>query len=311
MRWCTTSNSASSSVSTVRELQHDGTIAWRSLLDEATERLAAVAVAPASEARWIVQEAAGHEGAEVVSGLDEPATNRGMARFDAMIARRLDGEPLQYVLGRWGFRTLDLLVDRRVLIPRSETETVVEVALGVLDELARPSDESVVVDLGTGSGAIALSVAVERPGTQVWATDVSDEALRVARANLAGIGRRGTQVTMGLGSWFEALPDSLVGSIDLIITNPPYIAADEDLPAEVRDWEPELALVAGARGVEAYEHLVATAPRWLRSDGALVAELAPHQREVVSGLAAEHFDDVRIERDLAERERVLVARRPR
>ena len=175
----------------------EGTVAWRTLLAEAERRLADAGVEMAAgDARRIVEEPSGHEGAELVLGLDEPATERGVAAFDHMVERRAAGEPLQYVLGGWAFRSLDLFVDRRVLIPRPETESVVERALVVIDELAtrRPSAPVTVVDLGTGSGAIALSIAFERAGTTVWATDRSPEALAVARANLAGIGRAGTRV---------------------------------------------------------------------------------------------------------------------
>ena len=122
-----------------------------------------------------------------------------------MVARRRAGEPLQYVLGSWGFRRLDLLVDRRVLIPRPETEQVVEVALELLAGRERPL---VVADLGTGSGAIALSLARELPstGVEVWATDISTDALDVARANLAGLGRAAVNVRLAEGDWFGALP---------------------------------------------------------------------------------------------------------
>ncbi len=148
------------------------------------------------------------EGIELMLGLDEPATVRGVARLDAMVARRSTGEPLQYVLGRWGFRLLDLMIDRRVLIPRPETEIVAERAL---DELRRldPDDIPVVVDLGTGSGAIGLSLAREHGSAEVWITDVSTDALDVARANLAGLGRHGSRVRAVEGSWFEPLPVEL------------------------------------------------------------------------------------------------------
>ncbi|MGI8492697.1 MAG: N5-glutamine methyltransferase family protein, partial [Acidimicrobiales bacterium] len=136
------------------------------------------------EARWLVEAAASEAWP---SCLNEIASGRGADYFNGMLIRRRQGEPLQYVLGRWGFRSLELMVDQRVLIPRPETETVVEVALEHLDllgELGRSSP--VVVDLGTGSGAIALSVAAERPGAEVWATGESSEDLEVARVNLAG-----------------------------------------------------------------------------------------------------------------------------
>lgn len=284
---------------------------WRALLAEAEHRLTAAGVgSPAAEARWIVEDASGFEGAELVEGLARPATRRGVARFDAVLGRRLGGEPLQYALGRWSFRRLDLLVDRRVLIPRPETEVVVDHALAELDRLGSDRAGRVAVDLGTGSGAIALSLAVERPGLEVWAGDVSESALDVARANLAGTGRAGTHVRLVAGSWFDALPDDLAGRIDLVVANPPYVGEGEPLPDEVAAWEPAGALVAGPTGLEALEVLIEAAPRWLAPGAALVLELAPHQ----AGPAAGHADrsglvDVRVEPDLSGRPRVLVARR--
>src|SRR5439155_1362369 len=169
-----------------------------------------------------------------------------------MVERRVAGEPLQYVLGAWGFRTLDLLVDRRVLIPRPETETTVEVAL---EQAKRVDDDPVVVvDLGTGSGAIALSMATEHDTAEVWATDASADALEVARANLTGVGSRvAPRVRLCEGWWFDALPGELRGHVDLVVSNPPYVADNETLPPEVRDWEPLAALFAGPTGLEAIE----------------------------------------------------------
>ncbi|MFN8040562.1 MAG: peptide chain release factor N(5)-glutamine methyltransferase [Acidimicrobiales bacterium] len=289
------------------------TVPWRAFLAEATERLAAAGVAsPAAEARWLVEEASGHEGSDLAAGLDEPATQRGVARFDRMLARREAGEPLQHVLGHWAFRHLDLLVDGRVLIPRPETEVVVEVALAELDALGPPDGRPRrAVDLGTGSGAIGLSLAAERTGLEVWITDVSTAALDVARANLAGIGRAGARVRVAEGSWYDALPPELAGEVDLIVSNPPYVAPHDELPAEVRDHEPALALVPGPTGLEALHVVVDGAGAWLAPGGVVVVELAPGQavgvaeRAVAAGLV-----DVRVEPDLVGRDRMVVARRP-
>jgi release factor glutamine methyltransferase len=167
----------------------------------------------------------------------------------------------------------------------------------------------VVVDLGTGSGAIALAIAVECVRAQVWATDLSEPALEIARANLAGIGRPARRVTISRGDWFAALPDDLRGRVDVIVSNPPYVAEDEPLPAEVRDWEPSIALVPGPSGLEAYEHIVAGAPRWLRDGGALVLEIGETQAGAVERLTrAAGFTDVVVHTDLTGRDRVVVAR---
>lgn len=288
------------------------TVPWRSFAVEAERRLRDAGFpSPETDARRIVERAAGVEGAEYAMALDEPATQRSVHFFDAMLERRLTGEPLQYVLGSWGFRQLDLFVDRRVLIPRPETEIVVEYALAEIDRVRADSGDGpvLVVDLGTGSGAIALSTAIERERVEVWATDVSPDALAVARANLAGIGRRAAAVRLAEGHWFEALPSELAGIVDVIVSNPPYVAADDDLPAEVADWEPPGALVSGPTGTEALELLIDEAPRWLTPVGALVLELAPHQAAAMQEHARRRgFGDVRTEADLTGRDRVLVAR---
>lgn len=290
----------------------EATVAWRALLDEATARLAAVGLpTPEVDARRLVEQASGAEGSEVAFVLDTPATQRGVAHFDAMLARRADGEPLQYVLGEWGFRHLDLFVDPRVLIPRPETETVVEYALAELDRHVDDAGATRVVDLGTGSGAIALALAYERPTVDVWATDLSVGALEVARANLAGLGRAGTRVQLSAGSWFEALAPALQGQFAVVVSNPPYIADAELLPPEVDDWEPRSALRSGPSGTEAYDLIIEEAWPWIAAGGSLVLELAPHQADYVMGLArGRGYVDVAVHPDLAGRDRVLVARRP-
>lgn len=294
----------------------EATVPWSAFVRAAERRLAQAGVAsPAAEARWLVERVSGHEGASYAAGLDEPATVGGVRRLEQLLDRRVAGEPLQYVLGCWAFRSLDLYVDRRVLIPRPETEVVVEHALGELDRIGAaraPGERGLVVDLGTGSGAIALSVAVERERVEVWGTDRSPGAVAVARANLAGIGRAATRVRIVEGSWFDPLPVELRGRVEVIVSNPPYVAADEQLPPEVVAWEPRTALVAGPRGTEALEVIVDTAADWVRPDGALVLELAPHQARTIARRAgAAGWRDVRVEPDLAGRDRVLVARRPR
>jgi release factor glutamine methyltransferase len=290
-------------------------VPWRAFLAETVARLEAGGLAissPVAEARWIVEEASGLEGAELELGLDELATVRGVARLDALVARRLAGEPIQYVLGHWSFRTLDLLCDRRVLIPRPETEQVVEQALGELDRLllARPAGHrATVVDLGTGSGAMGLSVVAERPGTEVWLVDRSSDALAVARANLAGLGMAGGRVRVVEGSWFDALPTELRGRVDLVVTNPPYVAEGEPLDPSVADWEPGDALVSGPRGLECYEAILAEAPTWLAEAGAVVAAIGATQARAVADLArAAGFAEVTVHPDHAGHPRTLIAR---
>jgi release factor glutamine methyltransferase len=282
--------------------------AWRDLYAGVATRL------PAVEARWLV---------EAVSGVDrsrwtEPAPADGSARLGALVERRLAGEPLQYVLGRWSFRGLDLLVDPRVLIPRPETEIVAGVAIDQARRLHLPSPghtgPRVVADLGTGSGAIALALAAELPGTEVWATDASPAALDVARANLAAVAPgAASRVRLAGGVWYEALPARLRGRLAVIVSNPPYVTEAEfaGLPPEVRDHEPAGALVAGPTGRECLEHLVAGGLGWLAPGGVLVLELAPDQAAPLRAAAtAAGYQAVAVHRDLAGRDRVLVARRP-
>ena len=274
-------------------------LTWRRVLAEAAERVGAL------DARRLVEQAAGYDGAELVLHLEETPTTRAIAYFDGMLERRALGEPLQYVIGHWGFRTLDLVVDARVLIPRPETE---EVAGAAIDE-ARRIGASTVVDLGTGSGAIALSLAVELPAVEVWATDVSADALDVARANAAGVGRAATRVRIVEGRWFDALPGELRGRLDVVVSNPPYVGIRDELAEEVRRWEPATALFAGEDGLDDLRVIVAEAPSWLARPGALVVELAPSQADAVAALArAAAFDDVAVRTDLAGRERMVVAR---
>lgn len=283
----------------------DATLALRDLLSEVTARFAAAAIDGAErEARWIVEEASGHGGPEFALSLDRPATEREVVRIDAMTARRVAGEPLQYVLGRWAFRHLDLAVDSRVLIPRPETEVTAEVAIDAARRIAEP----IVVDLGTGSGAIGLSVAWECRHAHVWATDRSSEALEVARANLAGLGRAGARVRLAAGDWFGALPDDLVGRVDVAVSNPPYVRLDDPLPPAVERWEPAAALRSGADGLDAIRSIVAAAPRWMSSGGAIVLEADPRQMPAIGDLLVRAgFVDPRVRPDLAGRERVVTA----
>jgi release factor glutamine methyltransferase len=250
-----------------------------------------------------------------------------------MAALRAAGEPLQYIFGHWAFRGLDLNVDARVLIPRPETEQLVEVALAEARRLAAGRERSdgeglVVVDAGTGSGAIALALATELGSSlvaEVWATDASSDALEVAATNIDAVGD-GAQggapplplpsVILAKGSWLEPLPERLRGGVDLIVSNPPYVSEDEwpGLDPEVRR-EPRAALVAGTAGdgtpgLADVEAVLRQSFTWLRHPGAVVVELAPHQAEAAAAMArALGYDETGVELDLARRPRALVARR--
>jgi release factor glutamine methyltransferase len=282
----------------------DGTITWAQVLRETT-----AATGDAVHARWMCETASGADGVEFDAVLAVPVTERALARLDAMVARYRAGEPVQYVLGSWGFRRLDLVVDPRVLIPRPETELVAGLAIELAVE-AGPIRH--VADLGTGSGAIGLALADELPsdGTFIWMTDDSESALDVARANLAAIGRNARNVRIGQGRWFEALPAD--ARFDVIASNPPYVAeGSADVEAIVAGWEPEHALFAGPDGLDDLRHLVAGASRWLRPGGALVLEIGADQGAAVRRLLeAGGYTEVEIRPDLAGRDRIAVGRCP-
>jgi release factor glutamine methyltransferase len=290
-------------MATTERAPDDGTTTWADLHAETRGRLEAAGVPNAVvEARWIIERAAGDPYRVVV---DRKVTVRSHHHWRLMVERREAGEPLQYALERWSFRRLELFVDRRVLIPRPETEVLVDT---VLEEHTRVGGP--VVDLGTGSGAIALSIAVERPGTEVWGVERSPGALAVARANCTGIGRRAATVRLVEGSWYEPLPDALRGGVGVVVSNPPYVGDAESLPAEVDDWEPREALRAGPDGLDDIRVIVAGAPDWLAPGGALVVEHAPDQAAAVRALAgAAGFAHVRTGADLTGRARYLMARR--
>lgn len=283
-------------------------VAWRQLLRDVARRLADAGSDNAEqEARWLVEWVGGSDAAAWHVAQDRLATKADAASLWEIVDRRVAGEPLQYVLGCWGFRGLALRVDRRVLIPRPETELLVDTALSECERL----DAKRAADLGTGSGAIAASLATEREGLEVWATDVSSAALAVARLNVAQLGDAAGRVRLAEGSWFRALPDELAGGVDVIVSNPPYVATAEllDLPLEVREWEPPVALLAGDRGLDHISAIVAEAPRWLRRPGALLLELAPHQvREACRLAHRAGFTAVSVLLDLAGRDRFLLAR---
>ncbi|CAB4730649.1 MAG: peptide chain release factor N(5)-glutamine methyltransferase [Actinobacteria bacterium] len=292
------------------------TISLRSLVAEATDRLRDVADAPEAESRWLVERATGLDATELRFALDRPVTEREIAHFDRMLARRVEGEPLQYILGSWAFRRLDLYLDRRVLIPRPETEIVTEVALAELDRAVAvraargDAEPSRAVDLGTGSGAIALSIAIERTTARVWATDASAAALDIARANLVGIGRHASRVQLAHGDWFDALDAELAGTFDLVVSNPPYVAEADELPDSVRAWEPVEALTPGPTGLEAYEVLVPGALTWLRPAGSLVVEIGETQAAAVRAMAERHgYAHTSVHQDLVGRDRAVVMRR--
>jgi len=256
------------------------------LIAEAAERLAAAGCeSPRLDAEILLAHVLGVDRAALVTRGDAPPDDDQRARFDELIVRREAREPIAYIVGTKGFRHLELQVDRRVLIPRPDTETLVEVALDVAPEAAR------VHDVGTGSGAVALALAQERPDLRVSASDASPGAVEAARANAAAL-RLGVPVEVALG-----LPP---GDYDLVVANLPSVREDEwdGLQPEIRENEPRDALVSGGDGLDAIRALAGETP-----PGTLLAlEHAPAQAGDVRGL----LDGARTIRDLAGRDRVTV-----
>lgn len=219
-------------------------------------------------------------------------------RFRQLCARRLGGDPLQYLEGSAPFGPLELLVDSRVLVPRPETEQLAEIAVAVAP---RPA---VVVDLGTGSGALALYLKHRHPGARVLAVDISPGALEVARRN----GQRlGLAVEWLEGDLFDPLPGELRGGVSLVVSNPPYVAEAEwaELPEDVRR-EPREALVAGPRGTEVLGRIAAEVAEWLAPEGVVVCEIGETQGK--EAVAHFHRAGLRpeVRRDLTGRDRFLL-----
>ena len=232
---------------------------------------------------------------------DRPLLEDELAGLRELVARRGRREPLAYILGEWGFRRLTLRVDRRALIPRPETEILVERCLTHLREL----DEPRVLDVGTGSGAIALAIADEHPSVRVTALDSSAEAVALAGENLelTGLGDRVELVEHNVS---DGLPP---GPWELVASNPPYVepAELETLQPEIRDWEPRAALV----GEGLHDGVARAASRVLVAAGWLVLEVGDGQADgVAAGLRALGYADVSITPDLTERQRVVEGRWP-
>jgi release factor glutamine methyltransferase len=266
------------------------------VLSSSAEYLARKGVdSPRLDAELILAHAYGMTRLELYTSFDRPLTEAELAVARPLVERRGRREPLAYVLGEWGFRRLTLRTDARALVPRPETEIVVERALAAIAGIEAPR----VVDVGTGTGAIALAIADEHPGVLVTATDVSPDALGLAHENAERLGLEIALVE-------TSLLDGVEGPFDLVVSNPPYVGAEEidTLQPEVRDWEPRLALV-GDRTAD----LAAAARDRLAPGGALVLEVhADHAQEAAALLGELGYASPAVTRDLAGRDRVVEAR---
>jgi release factor glutamine methyltransferase len=270
------------------------------LRDAARKLEGAGCPSPRVDAEHLLAHALGRSRTQLYLGLDEALPPGPAAVYDELVERRARREPLAYILGEWGFRRLTLRVDRRVLIPRPETEVVVERCLELILGLDAPE----VLDVGAGSGAIALAIADEHPTARVTAFDSSPGALAVARENMSRtrLDGRVRLVEHDLRGGFG------VDRFDLVVSNPPYVEAKdiEQLEPEVRDWEPREALV-GPGATEAVAHAAHEA---LKDGGWLVLEVADGKAGgVAESLAGLGYEAVTIDRDLAGRERIVSGRK--
>jgi release factor glutamine methyltransferase len=266
-------------------------------VDEGERRLAAAGVEGARvDAERLAEKALGASRTELYLNPERPLSAAEWAELDRLLERRARREPLAYVLGEWGFRRLTLKVDRRVLVPRPETEVVVQRCLDLLADVPGPA----ILDVGAGSGAIALAIADEHPGAHVTAIDVSADALELARENA-----RATGVDVAFEQ--RDVRNGLEGRYDLVVSNPPYVTPEEieELDPEVRDWEPRIATVG-----EKHTAVIADeATRVLVPGGHLVLEVADGRAEEVSRLLRGlGYDAVGAGRDFAGRDRVVEGR---
>jgi len=272
----------------------------------ATDHFAAKGIESARlDAELLLGHATGLERVELYTNYDRPLTAAEVDRYRELVRRRARREPVAYIIGKREFWSLEFAVDRRVLIPRPETETLVEAAI----EKARDRGGLRIVDVGTGCGAVAVALAVELPRARIVATDVSQAVLEVAPANATrhGVAER---IEFRHGSLLEPLAEG--ERFDLIVSNPPYCREDEvdALEPEVRVWEPDGALVSGRDGLWHSQRLVTEAPEYLDESGWLLIEVGTQAAEVHALLERSGWREIRVHRDLAGRDRVVAAMPP-
>ncbi len=270
-------------------------------LRQASRRLEEAAIAaPRLTAEVLLCHLLGRDRAWLYAHPEEPLDLERLAAYHRLLEERLAGKPTQYITGRQEFYGREFLVTPDVLIPRPETEHVVETAL----ELARDGAE--ILDAGCGSGAIAVTLSLET-GRPVWASDISPAALAVAAENAR---RLGAQVRLVISDWTSAFAP---GALDLVVSNPPYVPEAEQagLQREVRDFEPRIALFSGPTGLHAYGRLISDAARVLRPGGWLVLEIGYRALDPVRNMLGAAWSEVHVKPDLAGLPRVLAARKSR
>lgn len=267
---------------------------------------------PRLSAEWLLANVCDLSRVELYVNFDKPLEADELAAMHAAIERRAAGEPLQYVTGEMPFRHIVLRCERGVLIPRPETEILVDAALeGVDAAVARGEKDVRVLEVGTGTGCIALSVASERPGTLVTATDISPRAIELAGRNREALGLE-EAVDIVECDLASGVDPELMGSFAVLVSNPPYIPTRvlrEEVPAEVADFEPELALDGGVDGLDVFRRLLELAPAALAPGGMLAVELFEESLDDAAALvrAQGGWGSVEVRCDLTRRPRVLVA----
>jgi release factor glutamine methyltransferase len=284
----------------------------RRALRQATASLSDAGIESARlDAELLLAEALGLDRSKLYLHDEAPLEARAEERFRALLARRVGGEPAAYITGRREFWSLDFLVTPAVLVPRPETEMLVEVAVGLLAAKSQISNlKFKILDLGTGSGAIAVSLAKEIGAAEIWATDISADALEVARLNARRHGFE-RKIHFLSGDVFEPVRDR-VEFFDLIVSNPPYVrrAALNALPRDVRDFEPRVALDGGADGLEFYRRIIPGALGYLAMGGFLAVEIGTDIGADVARLFTDSggYAPPQLYRDLAGKQRIVCAR---
>lgn len=254
---------------------------------------------PRLEARMLLQHILTISHSHIIAHGTQLLSNSELASLNQLCQRRLAGEPLAYLLGWREFYGRRFQVSEAVLIPRPETEHLVDAVLAHLPA------QGTLWDLGTGSGAIAVTIACERPDAQIWAADISEEALAVAQANASALQ---AQVRFGQGSWYQAQPQPAPHSVDVIVSNPPYIdAQDPHLQQGDLRFEPQQALTDNHNGLSAFETIIAGAKDFLRPDGWLLFEHGYDQGEAVRNILSQYkFRKIQTLADLAGLDRVTL-----
>lgn len=277
----------------------------REILNEATRELETAGMETARlDAEVLLAFCLNCDRLEFLKNPDMQISKSQLAVFNKLVSRRLKWEPVAYITGRKEFWSFTLEVNKGVLIPRPDTEIILEEALAVGKNIIAPR----IADIGTGSGAIALALAKELPEPKITATDISPTALKVAKKNARNL-KLGKNIEFLKGDLFAPVK----GLFDIIVSNPPYISAAkyEELPRGVKDFEPKIALLAGQTGVEFYEKLIYQSKNHLKKDGWLLMEIGAPQAEKIRDIMQEcaFFEDIDVRRDYAGHDRVIKGRK--